>query len=59
MSENESCPKPGEHKKHMCQLKHQGCIEEMDRISANPKFVCNKCGANAESEEYLCSPRPK
>ena len=59
MNGNESCPKPGEHAKHMCQLKHEGNIEEMDRISANPKFVCNRCGANAECEANLCNPRPK
>lgn len=58
MKENESCPKPTEHKAHMCQLKHEGKIEEMERHSANPNFVCNRCGAKAESEVYLCTPRP-
>ena len=41
MSENESCPtctKPEEHKAHMCQLKQEGRIEEIDRHSAKPKF---------------------
>jgi len=58
MSEMESCPKPTEHKEHMCQLKQEGRIEEMDRHAANPKYVCNKCGAQAGEEAYLCNPRP-
>jgi hypothetical protein len=58
MNENESCPSPTEHKTHMCQLKQEGNIEEMDRHSANPSFACDKCGAKAEAEAYLCNPRP-
>lgn len=58
MSELKSCPNPVEHKAHMCQLKHEGRIEEMDKHSARPKFVCNKCAAKADEEGYLCNPRP-
>ena len=58
MSENESCPKPADHKTHMCQLKAEGNIEEMDKRSANPRFACNNCGAKADDEGYLCQPRP-
>ena len=58
MSGLKSCPKGAEHKAHMCRLKHEGRIEEMDKHSAQPKFVCNKCGAKADEEEYLCNPRP-
>lgn len=58
MSENESCPKPKQHKAHMCQLKHEGRIEEIDKHSAQPKFACNRCGAKADGEDYLCNPRP-
>lgn len=57
MNESESCPKPTEHKAHMCQLKAEGNIEEMDRHSAKPNFACNKCGAKADEEGYLCQPR--
>lgn len=57
MNEKESCPTPQAHKAHMCQLKAEGNIEEMDRHSAKPKFVCNRCGAKAEDEVYLCQPR--
>jgi len=60
MSEKESCPTPKGHKAHMCQLKAEGRIEDIDRHSAKPKFVCNKCGAGAKADEdgYLCNPRP-
>lgn len=58
MSETESCPKPTEHKAHMCQLKAEGRSEEIDRHSADAKFVCNRCGAQADEEGFLCTPRP-
>ena len=59
MSENESCPtcSPKEHKAHMCQLKQEGRMEEIDLHSAKPKFACNKCGSKADEEGYLCQPR--
>ncbi len=57
MSEVGSCPKPEGHKAHMCQLKAEGRIEEIDKHSANPKFACNRCGAKADDEGYLCQPR--
>lgn len=58
MSEYKGCPKPDQHTAHMCQLKHEGSIEEMDKHSAKPKFICNKCQAKADAEDYLCNPRP-
>ena len=42
----------------MCQLEHEGRIEEIDQHSAHPKFVCNRCGSKADEEGYLCNPRP-
>lgn len=58
MNEKETCAKPAEHKAHMCQLRREGRIEEMDKHSAKPKFVCNRCNAKADEEGYLCTPRP-
>ncbi|GFO53429.1 hypothetical protein GMSM_04360 [Geomonas sp. Red276] len=57
MSETESCTKPGEHKAHMCQLRAEGKLEEIDRHSKDPKFTCNRCGAEADEADYLCQPR--
>jgi len=57
MNEKETCGKPAGHKAHMCQLKHEGRIEEIDRHSAHPRFACNKCGARADDDQCLCNPR--
>jgi hypothetical protein len=54
----EACTRLEGHKAHMCQLKAEGCIEQMDKHSAKPNFTCNKCGAKAEAEDFLCQPRP-
>lgn len=58
MSELKECPKPTEHKAHMCQLKREGKVEEIDLHSSKPKFICNRCQAKADEEGYLCTPRP-
>ena len=57
MSDKETCPKSYEHKTHMCQLKHQGLMEEIDRRSTRPTVVCAKCGVKANDAAYLCTPR--
>lgn len=57
MSELKGCENPQEHKAHMCQLKREGRIEEMDLHSAKVNFVCNRCGAKADEEGALCTPR--
>ena len=58
MNENAGCTKPEGHQAHMCELKQEGQIEEIDRHSAQPRFACNKCRAKADEEGYLCNPRP-
>ena len=42
---------------HMCDLKRDGMMEEIDRHSARPKVICSKCGAKADDAAYLCNPR--
>ncbi|SHJ45547.1 hypothetical protein SAMN02745165_02433 [Malonomonas rubra DSM 5091] len=42
----------------MCQLKAQGLMEEIDRRSDKPEFVCGKCRAKANRAEDLHNPRP-
>ena len=42
----------------MCELRAKGLMEEIDRHSTNPIVVCGKCGAKADSPEYLHNPRP-
>jgi hypothetical protein len=58
MDDKENCSRPGEEATHMCWLKQQGLMEEIDRRSFRPTVVCNKCGAKADAAAYLCSPRP-
>jgi hypothetical protein len=58
MNDKEKCPSPGEHKLHMCKLQEKGLMEEIDRHSAKPTVICNKCRAKADEATYLCNPRP-
>jgi hypothetical protein len=44
--------------RHMCRLKQEGMMEEIDRHSARPRVICSKCGAKADDAAYLCNPRP-
>jgi hypothetical protein len=58
MSHQEQCPSPGKHPTHICKLREKGLMEEIDRLSARPTVICNKCRAKADSAEHLCNPRP-
>jgi hypothetical protein len=58
MNHEEKGPRPGEHATHMCKLRQQGMMEELDRRSSRPTVVCTKCGAKANQAAYLCNPRP-
>ncbi|HLO25071.1 MAG TPA: hypothetical protein VK187_03090 [Geobacteraceae bacterium] len=58
MSDNERCSRSGVRPTHMCELKQQGMMEEIDRRSCRPTVVCTKCGARANEAAYLCNPRP-
>ena len=42
---------------HLCKLRQEGLMEEIDRCSAHPTVICCKCGAKADRAEYLCQPR--
>ena len=58
MDDKEKSPQPDEQTTHMCGLKQQGLMEEIDRRSSRPTVVCNKCGAKADAAACLCNPRP-
>ena len=58
MSDNERCSRSGVRPTHMCELKQQGMMEEIDRHSCRSTVVCTKCGARANEAAYLCNPRP-
>lgn len=42
----------------MCELRGQGLMEEIDRLSGNPTVVCGKCGLKADNPDQLHNPRP-
>jgi hypothetical protein len=43
------------HQMHMCALKAQGLDDCIKSFSDNPTIECSKCGARANSSEYLCA----
>jgi len=58
MGSQKDCEKPNYHDMHMCKLRQKGLMEEIDRRSATPTVICNKCGAKANQDRDLCQPRP-
>lgn len=58
MSDKEKSSQPEVRLPHLCQLRQEGLMEEIDRCSAHPTVICCKCGAKANRAEYLCQPRP-
>lgn len=58
MSDKEKSSKHEERPPHLCKLLREGLMEELERCSARPAFVCCKCGAKANQAKYLCQPRP-
>jgi hypothetical protein len=58
MVDQKKCPGSGFHGKHMCELKQQGMMEELDRRSSRPTAICTKCAARADRPDALCNPRP-
>lgn len=52
MSETTEAPRK------MCELHAAGEMEEIDRRSNNPQFVCGKCRRKANRAEYLHNPLP-
>jgi len=45
----------------MCQLTqpaHKFDLEEVKKLTSNPKYICKCCGRTANKKENLCSPNP-
>jgi hypothetical protein len=57
MGEMEKCEKPAKHKTHMCKLRKDGKLDEIELLELNPIVYCNKCRAKADDPSYLCNPR--
>ena len=52
------CTNPENHKSHLCELQKAGKTKDIARLGQNPTFVCNNCGAKANTEGALCAPGP-
>lgn len=57
MSDKEKCENPAKHKVHMCKLRKDGKIEEVEKFEANPIVYCNKCRIKANDPCVVCNPR--
>ena len=57
-SSDKDCLKPTGHKTHMCKLLKQGMMMDIDQRSAKPIVACAKCGARADSPDFVCQPKP-
>jgi len=59
MADKQSC-KSKNHKMHMCALKESGYEKknaaEFKKLTANPQYKCESCGAQAHKKENLCEP---
>ncbi len=52
------CKNPDNHKTHLCELLAAGKTDEVAKLQEAPKFVCNNCGKEANTEGALCAPGP-
>lgn len=48
----------GDHKGHLCVLASNGKMEEIKKLTKDPKFICFNCGRVADCEKNLCNPMP-
>ena len=49
--------KPAGHKVHLCKLRKDGKLAEIQLRELNPIVYCNKCKAKSNDPTYLCNPR--
>ena len=60
MADKQSC-KSKNHKMHMCALKESGYEKknaaEFKKLTADPQYKCDNCGAQAHNKENLCEPQ--
>ncbi len=59
MADKQSC-KSKNHKMHMCAMKTDGYDKknaaEFKKLTANPQYKCDNCGAQAHASDNLCKP---
>lgn len=50
----EYCEVPDFHYKHICKLRKQGMMREIQELAEDAAYRCEKCGAEAKKERNLC-----
>jgi hypothetical protein len=58
MEETKKCRCGADHHGHLCMLKSNGLLDEVARVTNEPKFYCFTCGGEANCAEILCEPAP-
>lgn len=54
-----NCQNPEEHTDlHACALKDKPRTPAIDKVFADPQFVCENCGAKTHAAKNLCRPMP-
>jgi len=60
MVTKQSC-KSKSHKMHMCAMKTDGCDKKdaakFKKLTVDPRYKCDNCGAQAHNKENLCEPQ--
>lgn len=57
MGDKVKCENPVKHRDHMCKLKKDGRVEELEKFQKDPIVFCNKCKMQANDPCVLCNPR--
>lgn len=52
------CTNPENHKTHLCELKSLKKMAQVEKLSANPEYICGNCGNLSNKEGALCAPGP-
>jgi hypothetical protein len=58
MGEDKVCCSEEKHKGHICKLKITGKTRKIKDLTSTPNIACYNCGAEANSEDNVCSPVP-
>ena len=52
------CTNPENHKTHLCELKSAKKMDQVEKLSVNPQYICGNCGNQSNTEGALCAPGP-
>ncbi|MFT5730176.1 MAG: hypothetical protein ACI8PB_004354 [Desulforhopalus sp.] len=52
------CTNPANHKTHLCELKSLKKVDQVEKLSVNPEYICGNCAGLSNIEGALCAPGP-